>query len=141
MIMNTRVVLITRVFLIFIIFGETDSFGTNSFNSGNIGIRAGTTIDTDEITLTGIQSDSIIVLSSNKEENDIYEPVDNGQFSATSPKKTFIWEVKSYTTTAYILGSCHVADESFYPLPAAIQKSFQNADVLAVETNILDIYR
>jgi len=61
-----------------------------------------------------------------------------GQFSYTDPSKSFIWEVKSETTTAYILGSIHAADESFYPLPVAIEKSFQKADVLAVEVDVLN---
>lgn len=51
------------------------------------------------------------------------------------PHSAFIWEVRSATTTSYILGSIHIADASFYPLAAPIEKAFNRADVLVVETD------
>jgi len=69
----------------------------------------------------------------------VVEEPDDAQILFVDEGKSFIWEVKSDTTTAYILGSIHVADESFYPLPVAIEKPFQNADVLVVEADIFNM--
>lgn len=52
------------------------------------------------------------------------------------PDKTFLWRVKSPSTTAYVLGSIHLATPKLYPLPRRIEESFDRADVLAVEVNI-----
>jgi len=50
--------------------------------------------------------------------------------------KTFLWEVKSDTATAYILGSIHFLKESMYPLDSAIENAFNKADTLVVEVDI-----
>jgi uncharacterized protein YbaP (TraB family) len=49
-----------------------------------------------------------------------------------------MWEVKSATNTAYLFGSFHLAKASFYPLPAAVQNAYQQADTLAVEVDASD---
>ena len=54
----------------------------------------------------------------------------------TEPDKTFLWRVKSPSTTAYVLGSIHLATPKLYPLPRRIEESFDRADILAVEVNI-----
>ena len=46
------------------------------------------------------------------------------------------WKVQSESATVYLLGSIHYADESFYPLRAAIEQAFFDADHLVVEINI-----
>ncbi|MEJ2621244.1 MAG: TraB/GumN family protein [Candidatus Thiodiazotropha sp.] len=52
-------------------------------------------------------------------------------------EKSFLWEVSSTTATAYILGSIHFANESFYPLDESIEKAFADSSQLVVEINPL----
>ena len=49
---------------------------------------------------------------------------------------TFMWSVESGKAKVYLLGSVHVADESFYPLPAGIEEGFTASDHLVVEADI-----
>jgi uncharacterized protein YbaP (TraB family) len=55
--------------------------------------------------------------------------------SAATGKRLFLWRIKSAKSTAYVLGSIHVAKPQMYPLDPRIEKAFQNADVLVVEAN------
>ncbi|OWA35163.1 polysaccharide biosynthesis protein GumN [Saccharibacillus sp. O16] len=48
----------------------------------------------------------------------------------------FMWEVKNGPTTVYLVGSMHIADDSFYPLRSEFEKAFAEADYLGVEINI-----
>jgi uncharacterized protein YbaP (TraB family) len=50
-------------------------------------------------------------------------------------QKSFLWEVRSKTATAYILGSVHLAKADIYPLPPKIEESFDKAGVLALEAD------
>ncbi len=50
-------------------------------------------------------------------------------------KRPFLWEVKSKSTRAYILGSIHVGKRKIYPLHPTILKSFNSSDVLVMETD------
>ncbi|MBE9568900.1 MAG: TraB/GumN family protein [Proteobacteria bacterium] len=50
--------------------------------------------------------------------------------------KAFFWQVKSGTTTVYLMGSIHFADESFYPLRSEIEQAFEQSQHLAVELDI-----
>ncbi len=50
--------------------------------------------------------------------------------------KGFFWEVKSKTATVYLLGSIHVANEGFYPMPDKIENAFANSDSLVVEADL-----
>jgi uncharacterized protein len=50
-------------------------------------------------------------------------------------QKSFLWEVRSKTATAYILGSVHLARADIYPLPSKIEESFDKAAVLALEAD------
>jgi uncharacterized protein YbaP (TraB family) len=52
------------------------------------------------------------------------------------PGRAFVWEVKSDTSTAYLVGSIHVAGTDIYPLDRAIENAFHAADNLAVEIDI-----
>ncbi len=54
---------------------------------------------------------------------------------AAGASKGFLWSVKSKTTTVYLLGSIHVADDSLYPLGDAIQQAFAESSVLALEVD------
>lgn len=48
----------------------------------------------------------------------------------------FLWEVKNGPTTVYLVGSMHIADNTFYPLRDEFEKAFAEADYLGVEINI-----
>lgn len=48
----------------------------------------------------------------------------------------FLWEVKNGPTTVYLVGSMHIADDSFYPLRDEFEKAFAEADYLGVEIDI-----
>lgn len=50
-------------------------------------------------------------------------------------QKSFLWEVRSKTATAYILGSVHLAKADIYPLAPKIEESFDKAAVLALEAD------
>ena len=65
--------------------------------------------------------------------------------SATSPEssdswgeKHFLWKVSDENSSVWLLGSIHVADESFYPLPTVIDSAFAASSELAVEVNTSD---
>ena len=60
------------------------------------------------------------------------------QAADETPANGIMWEVKSATNTAYLFGSFHLAKASFYPLPAAVQNAYQQADTLAVEVDASD---
>ncbi|MBC3877532.1 TraB/GumN family protein [Undibacterium sp. FT79W] len=60
------------------------------------------------------------------------------QAADDTPANGIMWEVKSATNTAYLFGSFHLAKASFYPLPAAVQNAYQQADTLAVEVDASD---
>jgi hypothetical protein len=49
--------------------------------------------------------------------------------------KSFLWEVRSKTGTAYLLGSVHLAKAGLYPMPPVIEKSFDKANIVAVEAD------
>ncbi|HER2167769.1 TPA: TraB/GumN family protein, partial [Streptococcus pyogenes] len=48
----------------------------------------------------------------------------------------FMWEVESNGNTVYLVGSMHIADESFYPLRKEFEEAFAEADYLGVEIDI-----
>jgi uncharacterized protein len=50
-------------------------------------------------------------------------------------EKGFLWEVRSKSATAYIIGSVHLAREEIYPLPPKFEESFAKAAVLALEAD------
>lgn len=50
-----------------------------------------------------------------------------------------LWKVSDEDNTVYLLGSVHVADGSIYPLSRSILDAYEDAEVLAVEANILTI--
>ena len=47
----------------------------------------------------------------------------------------FMWEVESNGNTVYLVGSMHIADDSFYPRPE-FEEAFAEADYLGVEIDI-----
>lgn len=48
----------------------------------------------------------------------------------------FMWEVKNNGNTVYLVGSMHIADDSFYPLRSEYEEAFAEADYLGVEIDI-----
>ncbi|WP_405155078.1 TraB/GumN family protein [Paenibacillus sp. FSL K6-0108] len=48
----------------------------------------------------------------------------------------FMWEVESNGNTVYLVGSMHIADESFYPLRKEFEEAFVEADYLGVEIDL-----
>ncbi|UNK19128.1 TraB/GumN family protein [Paenibacillus sp. N3/727] len=48
----------------------------------------------------------------------------------------FMWEVENNGNTVYLVGSMHIADDSFYPLRSEIEEAFVEADYLGVEIDI-----
>jgi uncharacterized protein len=57
----------------------------------------------------------------------------------TGPEKKaehcFLWKVSSKTATVYLLGSMHVVNAGFFPLPKEMEDAFANSKVLVVEVN------
>lgn len=49
-----------------------------------------------------------------------------------------LWEVKSPANTIYLFGSIHLAKADFYPLPAAVEAAYAQADTLVVEADLTD---
>jgi uncharacterized protein len=50
--------------------------------------------------------------------------------------KAFLWEVSAKNgKSVYILGSVHFGTKELYPLPRIIQDSFQNSEILVVESD------
>jgi uncharacterized protein YbaP (TraB family) len=54
-------------------------------------------------------------------------------------EKNFLWEVRSGTTTVYVLGSIHFLKQEMYPLDGIIEDAFDNSDILVMEADISDI--
>ncbi|TYP70498.1 TraB/GumN family protein [Paenibacillus methanolicus] len=50
--------------------------------------------------------------------------------------KGFLWEVKNGGNTVYLVGSMHIADDSFYPLHPSFEEAFAEADYLGVEVDV-----
>lgn len=55
-------------------------------------------------------------------------------------EKHFLWKVSDENSSVWLLGSIHVADASFYPLPTVIDSAFAASSELAVEINTSDEY-
>ncbi|MDH4184399.1 MAG: TraB/GumN family protein, partial [Nitrospinota bacterium] len=51
-------------------------------------------------------------------------------------EKVFMWKAESGGSLVYLLGSIHMADESFYPLDPAIESAFDESSKLVVEVDI-----
>ncbi|MGE4291382.1 MAG: TraB/GumN family protein [Desulfovibrio sp.] len=59
-------------------------------------------------------------------------------FGTTLPAQAagFLWRVERHGGTAYLLGSMHFADASFYPLDPALERAFEKSAALVVEADI-----
>ncbi|MBT2765045.1 TraB/GumN family protein [Paenibacillus sp. ISL-20] len=56
--------------------------------------------------------------------------------TAQAGGRGFMWEVESNGNTVYLVGSMHIADDSFYPLREEFEEAFAEADYLGVEIDI-----
>ncbi|MFS0873209.1 TraB/GumN family protein [Paenibacillus xylanilyticus] len=56
--------------------------------------------------------------------------------AAKTGSRGFMWEVESNGNTVYLVGSMHIADDSFYPLPEEFEEAFAEADYLGVEVDV-----
>lgn len=56
--------------------------------------------------------------------------------SANEGARGFMWEVENNGNTVYLVGSIHIADDSFYPLRSEFEEAFAEADYLGVEIDI-----
>ncbi len=54
---------------------------------------------------------------------------------------SMMWELKGKHNSVFILGSIHVANESFYPLSKSIEEAWRNSNIIAVEVDIASINR
>ncbi len=59
--------------------------------------------------------------------------------AVSADAKTFLWKVRSKTTTVYVLGSIHFMKKESYPLSRKIEDAFDRSSVLAVEADVNDI--
>lgn len=59
-----------------------------------------------------------------------------GQFEQA--QKHFLWKVSKANSHVWVLGSIHMADSSFYPLPSVIMNAFKESSALVVEMNVSD---
>jgi uncharacterized protein len=64
------------------------------------------------------------------------QPASHSQPAKAEPKPVFLWELHSPSATVYLLGSVHVASGDMYPLDARIERAFQKAETLVLETEI-----
>ncbi len=53
-------------------------------------------------------------------------------------EKHFLWKVSKGSSSVWVLGSIHMADSSFYPLPSVIDSAFSASDALVVEMDVTD---
>jgi uncharacterized protein YbaP (TraB family) len=56
--------------------------------------------------------------------------------TAEPPERSFLWRVRSDTTTVHILGSIHLMKPDDYPLSDAIEHAFAGADTVVFEVDL-----
>ncbi|MBW2735235.1 MAG: TraB/GumN family protein [Deltaproteobacteria bacterium] len=49
--------------------------------------------------------------------------------------ESFLWEISHQGRMSYLLGSIHMGNKAFYPLPKAMEQAFAASKVLALEAN------
>ncbi len=52
--------------------------------------------------------------------------------------RALLWEVRSPSTTVFLLGTIHVGTAGLYPLPASIENAYRRAGVIALEADPAD---
>jgi len=55
----------------------------------------------------------------------------------TSPaSNTFMWQVKSTTASAYLLGTIYIAENKLLPMPPIIEKTFEKCTKVVIESDV-----
>jgi len=62
--------------------------------------------------------------------------VDAGQSLARETGKHFLWATNGKANTVYLLGSIHLMKSDAYPLPDAIEKGYQDSQVVVFEADM-----
>lgn len=57
-------------------------------------------------------------------------------FSALPAPGYLMWEIEKDGRTATVLGTLHVLDDRFYPLPAEVEQAYLDADLVVFETDL-----
>lgn len=60
-------------------------------------------------------------------------------FAAAETLRPALWQAAADDREVWLFGSLHYGEAGFYPLPDAVTEAFEQADLLAVEINLLDI--
>ena len=58
--------------------------------------------------------------------------------AAHAGAENYLWEISSVTNRVYLYGTMHTGKSSWYPLPGAVEKAYEDATVLVVEADITD---
>ncbi len=66
-------------------------------------------------------------------------PAFAGISNAVPSEKTFMWKVENGEATLFLLGSIHALKEEAYPLPAAIEAAFDEAEIAVFEMDLDDM--
>ena len=66
------------------------------------------------------------------------QPKAQPQPQAQADPKSFLWEISTITNRLYLFGTVHAGKPSFYPMPPAVEKAFEESKVLVVEADVLD---
>ncbi|MDR1178345.1 MAG: TraB/GumN family protein [Spirochaetaceae bacterium] len=56
--------------------------------------------------------------------------------AAGAPGQTSVWTIRENGNTVYLAGSAHILREKDFPLPAAFDAAFEEADILVLEADI-----
>ena len=59
--------------------------------------------------------------------------IDAKPVSEIKVNKSFLWQVKSDTTTVYLMGSIHFMKQDMYPLKPEIEEAYEKSSILVVE--------
>jgi len=62
-----------------------------------------------------------------------------GSLFALEKNQLFLWNVETEISNIYILGSIHILNREFYPLPGKIESAFEETDVLVIEVDINNV--
>lgn len=58
---------------------------------------------------------------------------------AAETDRGFLWRIDGGAKPSYLLGSIHLAPASLHPLPGAVQRAFEQAEVLVVEADVVSL--
>jgi uncharacterized protein YbaP (TraB family) len=78
-------------------------------------------------------------ISDNENEPAVVEIVDENEKEKSKSTPSLFWKVENNGNTVYLLGSIHIANESFYPLDSIIEEAFDESNYLGVEADIKNV--